>query len=132
MPSVAAYGFTKKVQQVGMNAYRKKYGMVGQFPLVTNLYGEHELNVAPFATPDLKSLPPSAQLSRYDSVRIFVDRTRAVKADFALTEANAATVAEICYRLDGIPLALELAAALGKLLSPAMLLGRSAPQNWPC
>jgi GDP-L-fucose synthase len=42
-PSVEAYGFTKKVQQVGMNAYRKKYGMVGQFPLITNLYGEHDV-----------------------------------------------------------------------------------------
>lgn len=42
-PSVEAYGFTKKVQQVGMNAYRKKYGMTGQFPLLTNLYGEHDV-----------------------------------------------------------------------------------------
>ncbi len=42
-PSVEAYGFSKKVQQVGMNAYRRKYGMVGQFPLITNLYGEHDV-----------------------------------------------------------------------------------------
>ncbi len=42
-PSVESYGFTKKVQQVGMNAYRKKYGMLGQFPLVTNLYGEYDV-----------------------------------------------------------------------------------------
>ncbi|HTU91543.1 MAG TPA: NAD-dependent epimerase/dehydratase family protein [Gemmataceae bacterium] len=42
-PSVESYGFTKKVQQVGMNAYRKKYGMIGQFPLLTNLYGEHDV-----------------------------------------------------------------------------------------
>lgn len=42
-PSVEAYGFTKKVQQVGMNAYAKKFGMVGQFPLITNLYGEHDV-----------------------------------------------------------------------------------------
>lgn len=42
-PSVESYGFTKKVQQVGMNAYRKKFGMVGQFPLITNLYGEHDV-----------------------------------------------------------------------------------------
>ncbi len=87
-----------------------------------SLYGEHELNVPPLKTPDLKSLPPSEQLTRYDSVRIFVERTRALKADFTLTEANAAAVAEICCRLDGIPLALELAAAYGKLLSPLMLL----------
>lgn len=42
-PSVEAYGFTKKVAQVGMNAYHKKYGMIGQFPLITNLYGEHDV-----------------------------------------------------------------------------------------
>jgi GDP-L-fucose synthase len=42
-PSVEAYGFTKKVQQVGLNAYRKKFGMHGQFPLITNLYGEHDV-----------------------------------------------------------------------------------------
>jgi GDP-L-fucose synthase len=42
-PSVEAYGFSKKVQQVGMNAYRKKFGMVGQFPIITNLYGEHDV-----------------------------------------------------------------------------------------
>lgn len=42
-PSVEAYGFTKKVQQVGMNAYKKKFGMTGQFPLITNLYGEHDV-----------------------------------------------------------------------------------------
>ncbi len=87
-----------------------------------SLYGEHELNVPPLTTPDLKSLPPSTQLTQYDAVRIFVERTRALKADFALTEANAAAVAEICCRLDGLPLALELAAAYGKLLSPLMLL----------
>jgi len=87
-----------------------------------SLYGEHELNVLPLAIPDLKSLPSSAELIQYDSVRIFVERTRAVKADFTLTKANAATVAEICCRLDGLPLALELAAASGKLLSPLMLL----------
>ncbi len=42
-PSVEAYGFTKKIQQVGLNAYRKKFGMQGQFPLITNLYGEHDV-----------------------------------------------------------------------------------------
>src|SRR5258706_1712368 len=87
-----------------------------------SLYGEHELNVPPLTTPDLKSLPPITQLTKYDAVRIFVERTRALKADFVLTEANAPAVAEICCRLDGLPLALELAAAYGKLLSPLMLL----------
>ena len=86
------------------------------------LYGENELNVPPLSIPNLKSLPPSTELTQYEAVRIFVERTRALKADFALTDANAAAVAEICCRLDGLPLALELAAAYGKLLSPLMLL----------
>lgn len=89
-----------------------------------SLYGEHEINVRPLEIPDLKSLPPSAQLTQYDSVRIFLERIRTVVADFTLTEANAPIIAEICYRLDGLPLALELAAANGKLLSPFMLLER--------
>ncbi|HEY2981650.1 MAG TPA: tetratricopeptide repeat protein [Anaerolineales bacterium] len=88
------------------------------------LYGEHELNIPPLATPDLHSLPPSTELIQYDSVRIFVERTRAVRLDFKVTDANASAVAEICCRLDGLPLALELAAAYGKLLSPNMLLER--------
>jgi len=58
-------------------------------------------------------------LDRYESVRLFIERARAVKSDFTLTEQNALPIAHVCQRLDGIPLAIELAAARIKLLSPS-------------
>jgi non-specific serine/threonine protein kinase len=63
-------------------------------------------------------------LSQYDAVRLFVERTQAVKPDFAVTNVNAPAVAEICHRLDGLPLAIELAAAHVKVLPPQALLKR--------
>jgi predicted ATPase/class 3 adenylate cyclase len=78
------------------------------------------------AVPPLK-LPDNATLSEVESagaVQMFVQHARAVKATFALTAANAADVAALCTRLDGLPLAIELAAARTKLLSPAALLAR--------
>ena len=78
----------------------------------------------PLGLPDPAHLPEIASLSQYEAVALFVERARAVKADFALTDANAPAVAEICVRLDGLPLAIELAAARAKLLSPQALLAR--------
>jgi predicted ATPase/class 3 adenylate cyclase len=89
-----------------------------------HLSGEHELQVPPLALPDPDHLPDAAALSQYEAVALFVERARAVKADFAITNANAPAVAEICVRLDGLPLAIELAAARAKLLSPQALLAR--------
>lgn len=89
---------------------------------VLHLYGEHEFAVPPLAVPDPRRLPPFDQMTRYDAVGVFVERSRAVKSDFAITEANAAAVAAICKKLDGLPLAIELAAAHSKLLSPAAIL----------
>ena len=80
--------------------------------------------VAPLETPDPRNLPPVPTLARNPAVRLFVDRARETKSDFALTADNARSVAEICRRLDGLPLALELAAARTKLLPPAALLAR--------
>jgi hypothetical protein len=67
--------------------------------------------------PDLRRLLDIESLSRYESARLFVERAAAVKPTFALTEQNAPAVARVCYRLDGIPLAIELAAARTKVLS---------------
>jgi predicted ATPase/DNA-binding CsgD family transcriptional regulator/DNA-binding XRE family transcriptional regulator len=86
--------------------------------------GEHEFPVPPLETPDLGCLPGLEDLSRYAAVTLFVQRARAVNPTFALTSALAPTIAAICARLDGIPLALELAAARIKLLTPKALLAR--------
>ncbi|HET8853593.1 MAG TPA: tetratricopeptide repeat protein, partial [Ktedonobacteraceae bacterium] len=85
---------------------------------------EHEFAVSPLPVPDLTQLPALADLAHVATVRLFVDRAQAVKADFQLTEANARAIAEICVRLDGLPLAIKLAAARIKLLPPQALLKR--------
>ncbi|MDP9370305.1 MAG: tetratricopeptide repeat protein [Chloroflexota bacterium] len=88
------------------------------------LRGERTYPVEPLALPDPRRLPPLAELAEVAAVRLFVERAQTAKASFALTPANAGAVAGICVRLDGLPLALELAAARTKLLQPAALLTR--------
>ena len=88
-----------------------------------HLSEEQEYPVPPLAVPAEESLDLEA-LSRVEAVALFVERARRVQPDFRLTDANAAAVAAICRRLDGLPLAIELAAARVKVLSPAMILGR--------
>jgi predicted ATPase/class 3 adenylate cyclase/Tfp pilus assembly protein PilF len=88
------------------------------------LYGEKEYPVPPLELPDPARLPPLERLTQYEAVRLFVERARSVKPDFEVTNENAPAVAEICVRLDGMPLALELAAARTKLLPPRALLSR--------
>ena len=88
------------------------------------LYGEQEYPVPPLALPDLRVLPPLERLTQYEAVRLFVERAKAVKPDFEVTNESAPAVAEICIRLDGLPLAIELAAARTKLLLPQALLMR--------
>ena len=85
------------------------------------LYGEYEFPVAPLSLPDPGSLPPLETLTDYEAVRLFVERASAVRPDFSLTQENAVAVVEICRRLDGLPLAIELAAARIKLLPPGVL-----------
>jgi predicted ATPase/DNA-binding CsgD family transcriptional regulator/Tfp pilus assembly protein PilF len=87
-----------------------------------HLRGEYELALAPLAVPDSRATPDS--LRRYAAVELFLERGQAVRRDFELTETNARTVAEIVTRLDGLPLALELAAARVKALTPETLLER--------
>ena len=87
-------------------------------------YGEREYPLAPLPLPDPAHLPPIEALSQYEAVRLFIERAQAVKPDFTVTNANAPAVAEICSRLDGLPLAIELAAAFVKMLPPQALLKR--------
>ncbi len=89
---------------------------------VLHLYGEYEFSVPPLAVPDLNNLPTLDTLAQSPAVALFVGRAQAVKHDFKLTSENAPTVAEICVRLEGIPLAIELAAARVKLFAPTALL----------
>ena len=89
-----------------------------------HLSGEHEYRLAPLIVPDHAEPVDVASLERYAAVRLFVARARAVRREFALTSVNAAAVAEICIRLDGLPLAIELAAARIAALSPEGLLDR--------
>jgi predicted ATPase len=91
---------------------------------VLRVYGEHDFQVPPLSLPDLAHLPSVERLSQFEAVRLFIDRARAVRPDFQVTNANAPAVAEIAHRLDGLPLAIELAAARSRLLSPEALLAR--------
>jgi predicted ATPase/class 3 adenylate cyclase len=86
--------------------------------------GEHEYPVPPLALPNLAELPSLEALSQYAAVKLFIQRAQSTKPDFHLTAETAPAVAEICYRLDGLPLAIELAAARIKLLPPATMLAR--------
>ena len=88
------------------------------------VYGERDYLVPPLALPDLRRPPPFAALAANEAVRLFAERAGAARADFALTPDNAPAVAAVCARLDGLPLAIELAAARAKLLSPQALLAR--------
>ena len=67
--------------------------------------------MAPLPFPDATALPPLEQLGQFEAVRLFVERAQAIQPDFALSTTNAPAVAAICQRLDGLPLAIELAAA---------------------
>lgn len=86
--------------------------------------GEHEFEVPTLALPDARHLPPLDVLTQYPAVRLFIDRATAIQRDFQVNYSNAPAVAEICARLDGLPLAIELAAARIKMLSPQSMLAR--------
>jgi len=91
---------------------------------VLRVSGEQEFPVPPLGLPDLKALPGLAALSQFEAVRLFIERAVAVKPDFQATNENAPAIAGICERVDGLPLAIELAAARVKLFSPQALLSR--------
>jgi non-specific serine/threonine protein kinase len=87
-----------------------------------SVWGEQVLSVEPFPLPPVTSAPSPEALSQNEAVDLFVERARAVQPAFRLDSTVAPTVAEICRRLDGLPLAIELAAARSAFLSPASML----------
>jgi predicted ATPase/tRNA A-37 threonylcarbamoyl transferase component Bud32 len=108
--------------------------------IVLHVQGEYQFPVPPLALPPLTQLPAGEVLAQYAAVALFLERARALKPDFQLTPANARPIAEICVHLDGLPLAIELAATRIKLLPPQALLARlsqrltvltSGPQDAP-
>ena len=88
------------------------------------LSGEREYPVPPLALPAAATAPSLDAATESEAVRLFVERVQAVKPDFALTPENLPAVVEVCRRLDGLPLGIELAAARAKVLPPAALLAR--------
>jgi predicted ATPase/DNA-binding CsgD family transcriptional regulator len=92
--------------------------------VVLHVYGEHDFPVMPLALPDAKKPASPAQLTQYEAVRLFIERARAAQPSFTVNNDNAPAVAEICHRLDGLPLAIELAAARIRHLPPQALLKR--------
>src|SRR5438034_150387 len=99
-----------------------KIVVTSRMPL--HVQAEHEIAVPPLALPDPKHLPDLVELSQYEAVALFIVRAQAVKPDSQVTNASAPAIAEICVRLDALPLAIELAAARIKLLPPQALLAR--------
>jgi predicted ATPase/class 3 adenylate cyclase len=92
--------------------------------IVLSLRGEQEHAVPPLEPPDPKRLPDVLTLGRFEAVQLFTERALAVQPGFRVTEENASAVAEITARLDGLPLAIELAATRTKVLTPQQMLPR--------
>ncbi len=101
---------------------RLKVLVTSRIPL--HVRGEREFPVSPLAMPGHEHSMTVDELSRYAAIELFVQRVSNVRPDFAATNETAPVIAEICYRLDGLPLAIELAAARAKVLSPQALLAR--------
>jgi predicted ATPase/DNA-binding CsgD family transcriptional regulator len=91
---------------------------------VLRVSGEHDFPVAPLETPHPAHLPPPDQLRDFPAIRLFVERVQALDPAFAPTASETGDIAAICHRLEGLPLAIELAAARGNLLPPRALLAR--------
>ncbi len=89
-----------------------------------HVYGEQEYPVPPLGVPDPANLPTLEAMTQYEAVALFITRAMAAKPDFLVTNENAPAVAAITARLDGLPLAIELAAARVKLLNPQAMLPR--------
>lgn len=108
----------------GLLAAAPRLRILATSRILLNLAGEHALPVLPLPLPDLDNLPSVAELATQPAVALMVARAQAVDPAFKLSPANARDLAEICVRLDGLPLAIELAAARLRLLSTRALLDR--------
>lgn len=95
---------------------------------VLRVSGEYALPIRPLDSPDNARLLPLEKLAQCGAVQLFIERATAVCRDFALSADNAEAIVEICHRLDGLPLAIELAAARVALLPPRVLLNRLEPR----
>ncbi|QBD82059.1 tetratricopeptide repeat protein [Ktedonosporobacter rubrisoli] len=95
---------------------------------VLHLYVEQQFSIKPLTLPDLQHLPPVEELERYESIALFVQRIKAVFSNFKIGANDVGPIAEICVHLDGLPLAIELAAARIKLLPLPSLLARLRKQ----
>jgi predicted ATPase/class 3 adenylate cyclase/Tfp pilus assembly protein PilF len=115
-------GAAPTVTELLAGAHGLKVLATSRAPL--GLYGEHVFPVPPLTLPDLKRPPPLERLTQYEGVGLFVERARALKPNFEVTNESAPSVAEICVRLDGLPLAIELAAARITMLPPKAMLQR--------
>ena len=112
------------LQVVDLLAASPKLKVIVTSRAVLHVRGEQEFPIPPLAVPDPKRLPDLVTLSHYEAVELFLSRAQAVVPEFQLSNINAPVLAEICARLDGLPLAIELAAARIKLLPPQALLAR--------
>jgi predicted ATPase len=92
--------------------------------VVLRLQGEHNYEVPPLTLPTAGHRPSPEELGRYEGIRLFMQRAQAANSQFTITTENAPAVIELCRRLDGLPLAMELAAARVRLLSPEAVLAR--------
>jgi predicted ATPase/class 3 adenylate cyclase len=110
------------VAQLLSSAAGLKVLVTSRIPL--NLRGEHEYPIPPLSLPARDRIPSLEQLTQYGAVRLFIERAKEVRPDFSVTSENAPAVAEICHRLDGLPLAIELAAARIRILPPQAMLAR--------
>ncbi len=117
------------VAHLSSSCPRVKALVTSRAPL--HLTGEHELLVAPLPVPDLVRLPAPEELEQYAAIALFVDRAASIQPEFRLTPRNGPAVAAICVRVDGLPLAIELAAARVKLLPPHALLAQLERPSGP-
>lgn len=114
------HGIAELWEAVAASARRLCLLTVG--PQVLGMYGEHRVPLFPLAVPTPHDTADLARLGQVDSVRLLVDRTKAVRPGFRLTQENRETVAKLCQMLDGLPLSIELAASRLKVSSPRALL----------